>query len=195
MKDATQDCQLFGFAHIVQQDGVNYGDFVGEVGMDADDAEVGDHQQRRVVEGFAVAEQLAVGGVQIPVQALEFPGEVALLVDVGAAAASGGFADGTLKGIPFLAGIHFGGRAVFHYAAQVKEPLLGAGGFPAPGAAPLGDKVLRRDGRLGNGRLGWGGHSGPVSCEPKFIRRKRAPEGGTGQRARNRAGRGRQTRS
>jgi len=47
--------------------------------------EIGDDQQRRVQQRFAVLEELPVGFVQVGVLPLVLPGEVAHLPDVGEA--------------------------------------------------------------------------------------------------------------
>lgn len=104
---------------------------------------VGGDQQGRVVQGLPVALQLAIGGVQIPMQPLEFPGEIAALVHIGAPVPPGRLAHGALKGVPLLARVDLARRAVFHHAAEVDEPFLRAGGFLAAAAAPFGDKILR----------------------------------------------------
>ena len=77
MKDPAQYVQPFRFVQVVQRDGMDDGHLVGEVGMHPDGLEIGHHQHGRVVQRLAVAQQLAIGHIQIPVQPLEFPGEVA----------------------------------------------------------------------------------------------------------------------
>ena len=56
---------------------------VDELRMDDDLVEIADDEEGRVLQVFAVVEDLAVGGVEVGVFALVFPGEVALLPDVG----------------------------------------------------------------------------------------------------------------
>ena len=63
---------------------------------------------------------------------------------IGLTPAPGRFPHCPLKGVPFLLRVNFGRRAVFHDAAQVKEPFLRPGRFPPAIAPPLDDKILRR---------------------------------------------------
>ena len=56
VKDAAEYGQRFRFAQIVQQDGMDYGHLVSEVGVDPDGPEVGYYQDRRVVQRLAVAQ-------------------------------------------------------------------------------------------------------------------------------------------
>ena len=54
----------------------------GEVRVDLDPIEIGDHQERWILERVLVIDELAVGGLAILVLALVLPGEEALLPDV-----------------------------------------------------------------------------------------------------------------
>ena len=87
-KTARRISRLRGSARAAEGDLVGGGDGLREVGVDHDAVQVADHQQGRVVQGVAVAQELVVGGVQVLVLALVLPAEEALLPDVGEAVAA-----------------------------------------------------------------------------------------------------------
>jgi hypothetical protein len=80
--------------------------------------------------------------------AFVFPGEAALIPDVGPALAAGLFVGAALEGEALAGGVVFGGGGVAEQAAEVKEVLLGGRAFFELGAAPFGDEVLGCHDRL-----------------------------------------------
>ena len=82
---------------------------VGEVGVDLEVVEVGDDQERRVEEVFAVVVELLVGGLKVLVRAFVFPGEVVTEPHVGKAIAAVNLGDMFLEGVALAVGIVVGG--------------------------------------------------------------------------------------
>ena len=80
----------------------------GEVGMDLEAVHVANDQQRRVLQVFAVEQQLGVGRLQVLVLALVLPAEVAAHPDVGPAVAALGLLDALLEGVPLALRVGLG---------------------------------------------------------------------------------------
>lgn len=134
---------LLGHQQIVQCDRVDALDGVGEVGVNEDAFDIGDDEERRVLQRLAVLEQLLIGAVQVGVLALVLPGEVALLPDVGPALTAALFGGAGFEGEPRAVGVGLGRRRVVEEPADVDEVFLGGGAFFQRGVPPLGDEVLR----------------------------------------------------
>jgi len=115
--------------------------------MDNDLVEIADDQERRIEQGFAVLELLLVGGVEAGMLTLIFPGEGALLPDVGPATTAALLRGAGLEGKGCAGGVSLGGRGMADKAAEVDEVFLGGGTLFQGGGALLGDEVLRREGR------------------------------------------------
>jgi hypothetical protein len=136
--------------------------------------EVGDDQERRVFEVFAVLEELDVGVTEVLALLLVFPGEVAAFLDVGEAIAAGGLGSAFLEGVVLAGGVGVG-DGVVEEGAEVDEVFLGGGAFGLGGGRPLG-------GEFGEGE-GWhGGIRGDLEEErancPRTARvRSRLGEG------------------
>ena len=118
---------------------------IGEVGMDFPVVDIGDDQKRRVVQIFAVLQQLLVSGVQVFVRRLVFDGEVVLKEDIGAPVATG-FLQRLLEDEDFAA---FGlaiaaGHLDADQTAEVKKMRLRDLGFVEYGVRPSVDEYLRR---------------------------------------------------
>ena len=113
----------------------------GEVGVDHDAVHVADDQQRRVLQGLAVLEELLVGRVEVLVLALVLPGEVAPLPDVGPAVAAAVLRRALLEGERLPGGVDRRGLRVADELAQVEEVLLGGGPLGEPVSLPLAPKL------------------------------------------------------
>ena len=114
----------------------------GEVGVDLEAIEVADHEERRVLQGLAILEQLLIGGLQVLVLAFILPAEPGLHPDVGPALAAVGFLDALLEGVPGAFGVHFGGFGLVQEFAQVQEVLLTGAALGKVRLSPLGDELL-----------------------------------------------------
>ena len=127
LHESAQEAQrLLGLGEqVVQGEPVDRGGRVGEVGVDLEAVEVADHQEGRVVQRFAVLQQLAVGGGQVLALALVLPGEVAALPHVGEAVAALHLAGALLEGVVLAGGVGLVRSGHAQHAAQVDEVLLG----------------------------------------------------------------------
>ena len=123
-----------------------------EVGADDVAVKIADDEQRRIQERFTVAQQLAVGFVEVLLLALVFPGEATLFPNVGKAAFArlcffaglrqfkqfGILDDALLEAEEIAAaGVGLGGCGLTEQAAKVVEMLRVARGFLALEAVPL----------------------------------------------------------
>lgn len=143
-----QHIEVGGLGEAGQIEGMHLFDRAGEVGVDLETVQVADDQQRRVFEGFAVEQQLVVGGYQVLVLAFVLPAEVAALPDVGPAVAAAGLADAALEGVEGSLGIGRGRLVLAQQFADVEKVLLAGAAFGEVGPLPLGDKVLWGHARL-----------------------------------------------
>ena len=140
---------------VVEGEGVGLLHRVGEVGVDHDAVDVTGDEQRRVLEGCGVYQELGVGGVEVLVLALVFPAEAALAPDVGPALAAGGLGRALLEGEPGALRVGGDGVVEAEQAAEVVEVGLGGRAFLELDRAPFGDE-------LGGGHAGVLDH-GPLS--------------------------------
>ena len=152
------------------------GDGVGEIGVDANGDEIGDHENRRIAQGLAVPLQLGVSCIEIAVQPLELPGEVTALVHIGAAPLARRLPHRPLEGVPLLTGVELGRSAMLHQAADVKEPFLRPGRFLPPAPAPFCDEFLgghctSRTNRRRPARMTSPGASGGVGSPATIVTR------------------------
>lgn len=76
--------------------------------MDLEVVEVGDDEQRRIEEVFAVVVELLVGGLEALVRAFVFPGEVVTEPDVGKSVATVNLGHVLLEGVAFAVGVVVG---------------------------------------------------------------------------------------
>ena len=133
---------------VVEIEVVNAADAVGPVGADAEAHQIGDDQQRRVLQGQGVLPELLEGGVKVCAAALVFPGEVVTFPDVGPAVAAGVLAGAALEAVGLAGGIRLGRGRLAEQPADVDEVLLRGGAFLQRGrGAPLGDELVRRHSR------------------------------------------------
>ncbi len=144
-----------------------------EVGVDFEAVEVADDQEGRILEVFAVLEELFVGGSEIFVFAFVFPAEVASEPDVGPAVASGcwrfwlggslalpsgvcfsivvvncGFADTAFEGVPSAFGIGGGRFGLAEEVAEVEEVLLACAALGELSGLPLLNEFVRSQGEI-----------------------------------------------
>lgn len=117
--------------------------------MDLGVGDVADDQERRVIEGFAVLAELAVGVGQVAVfpPALVFPGELAAPPDIGKAVLAlrpggrgPGDGDALLKGVFGPGRVVFGGGRLAEHPAQIEEVFLAGGALGQLDRRPLGDE-------------------------------------------------------
>ena len=122
---------------------------VGEVAVDLPVVDVGDDQQRGIVQVFAVLQQLLVGGFEVFVfvGAFVFDGEMVFVEDIGASVAAG-FLQGLLEDEGF-AGVGFAvaaGHVDANQAADIEEVGLPALELAQGGVRPFVDEGLRGHG-------------------------------------------------
>ena len=123
-----------------------------EIGADDVAVEIADDEQGRIQERFPVAEELPIGLVKVPPLALVFPGEAALLPDVGEAALFGGgllsafvefkklrvLDDSLLEAEEVGPGrVSLSGRGLAQKAAEIVEVLLVGGRLLATVSGPF----------------------------------------------------------
>jgi len=92
-----------------------------KVRVDLEPIEVGDHQQRRVVERLAVVVELPAGRLQVLALALVLPREVAALPDVGEAATAVELLGPFSKGVGLPRRVRVMGRWLAEHPADVDE--------------------------------------------------------------------------
>ena len=95
-----------------------------EVRVDFEAVQIGDNQQRRIFQVFAVELKLLVRFEQVAALAFVLPSEVALVPDVGPALAAAGFVDAALEGVPGAIRIGLGRFRLTQQLAKVKKMLL-----------------------------------------------------------------------
>ena len=131
---------VFRRADVLDAEGVHLGRGAGEVGVDLDQAAVGNNQQRRVVERQRVGHQLLEGFFEVGPGGLVFPREAVALPDIGPAVIAAGAVGATLEAVVF--GVSWLGLA--EQFAEVEEMRLRAGTLgQCVGAAaglPFGDE-------------------------------------------------------
>ena len=82
---------------IIQGQAMDHIDGIGEIRMNLDRFEIGNDQQRRIVQGQGVLLQLPEGRAKVLVFALVLPGETAPAPDIGPALAAAGFLHALLE--------------------------------------------------------------------------------------------------
>ncbi|HEV7225342.1 MAG TPA: hypothetical protein VGN42_21730 [Pirellulales bacterium] len=143
-KQLAQYVEVGRLGKMVEVEGMDFFGRAREVGMDLEAVEVADDQQRRVLQGFAIQEELAVGRGQVFVLALVFPAEVAAKPNVGPALAAARLADAALERVKRAVGIGRGRLRLLQHVAQVKKMLLASAPLGKIGLLPLGDEILGR---------------------------------------------------
>jgi len=111
-------------ANVGQAKAVNYLLGAGEVGMHFPAVAIGDGQQRRVAQVFAVLEELVVGGGEVGATALILDTKLTGPPYVGEAATATNFAGTTLEGIEIAAWINITRLRLTEGFAEVEPVLL-----------------------------------------------------------------------
>jgi hypothetical protein len=104
--------------------------------VDLDPLEIGDHEERWVLERVLVVDELAVRGLAV-LAVLVLPGEEALLPDVGEAVTPVELPGTLLERIPGARRVGLRWPRLTEHGAQVQEVGLGGGTFAGRHAAPL----------------------------------------------------------
>jgi hypothetical protein len=125
--------------------------------VDLDPVEIGDHEERWVLEGVLVVDELAVGGPQVLALALVLPGEEALLPDIGEAVTAVELLGPLLERVPGAGRVGIGRGRLAEHPAEVAEVGLGRGALAGRHTAPF------------RGELG-GGHASSWSRVPMPAR-------------------------
>ncbi len=141
VEDGPHDLKVVGLLEVEQADVVDLGHRRGEVGVDHDAVHVAHAQERGVAEGFAVSEELVVGGFEVLVLAFVLEGEEVLLPHVGPAVAAAVLGGAALEREPFALGIGVGRLGVVEQLAQVEEVLLRAGALREVRLLPLDEET------------------------------------------------------
>lgn len=141
-EEAAEDVEVFGLREAGEVEGVDLFGGAGEVGVDFEAVKIADDQERRVVERFAVLEELVVGRLEVGPLLFVFPAEMVLHPDVGPAFAAVGFGGAALEAVPGAFGIGAGWLRLAEKLAQVEEVLLAGGAFREFDRLPLGDELL-----------------------------------------------------
>jgi hypothetical protein len=111
--------------------------------VDLKAVQVAHHQQRRILQRLPILQQLLVGGAQVLVLALVFPGEVAALPDIGEPAATADLLDALLEGVVGAGWVLVRGGNIKH-SAQVDEVFLRRCPLGCCAAHPLESELGRR---------------------------------------------------
>ena len=148
-KYRPQRFQSFCGEQVIQRQGDRAGGQVGVIGADDDGVDIRNDQQRRVFEGFAVAQELFVGLVQVEVAvilALVFPAEIAQLGHICPALSAAAFGCAHLEGKACAGWVIFNRRWMPDQVAKIEEMFLHGLLFSGSGTFPLADKILRSKG-------------------------------------------------
>lgn len=117
---------------------------VGEVRVDLELVEVAHDEQRRVVKGLAVLEQLRVRRPEVLVHALVLPREPSAAPDVREPVAAAGLLGTLLKGVEGAVGIGLVRRRLPEHPAQVDEVFLCSSALRGRVPGPLVGEFGRR---------------------------------------------------
>jgi len=126
---------------------VNVGDGSGEVGAHHDAVQIAEHQQGRILQHIAVAQELVKGGIEILVLALILPTEEAALPDIGETVAPAMLGGTLLEAERLAGGVGRGGRGMVEDAAEVEKVLLRGGALLQLHLAPLGNELVDSHGQ------------------------------------------------
>jgi hypothetical protein len=111
--------------------------------VDLDPLEIGDHEERWILERVLVVDELAVGSLAVLALALVLPGEKALLPDVGEAVTAVELLGALLERVPGTRGIGIGRGRLAEHPAEIAEVGLGGRALPGRHAAPLRGELGR----------------------------------------------------
>ena len=82
-EDRAELFQASGREEIVEREGADLFDAVGEIGMDDNAIDVRDDQQRRILQRLTILQELLIGFIEIGVLAFVFPREETFLPHIG----------------------------------------------------------------------------------------------------------------
>ena len=129
---------------VVEVEFIGSTDAVRPVGADAEPPQVGDDQQRRVLQRQRILPELRERRIKVGALAFVLPGEAVALPDVGPAVAARVFANATFKAIRRARRIGLSRRRLVQEPTEVEEVLMRRRPLFQRGIAPLGDKGVRR---------------------------------------------------
>jgi len=126
---------------------------IREVRVDLKAVEVAHHEERWVVQGFAVLQELLVRGLQVLPLALVFPGEMAAFPDVRESVSTSRLAGALLESIGIACRVAVVRRGDADHAAEIDEVLLGGSPLGRCTARPLCSELCWSQGAT-HGRRG-----------------------------------------
>ncbi len=144
-KGPLEEVELGRLAQIRQAQVMPGRDQAGEGGVDADELDIGNDEEGRILQGGGVELELPEGRVQVLALAgaLVLPGKATAPPDIGPPLAPAGLAGPLLEAEPVPLGIGLGRAVDADQGAEVEEVFLG-GLFLSQGyAIPFADKVVR----------------------------------------------------
>ncbi len=142
VKECMEDAQWLSrpVPQVDQSERVFTPDRIREVGADDEAIEVGDHEERRVLQRFPIVEELLVGPLEVLVMPLVLPAKVSAKPDVGPPIAPARLGRTLLEGIRFAPTIGVGGGYTEH-RADVDKVLLCGCTLSVGVAEPLGGEL------------------------------------------------------
>jgi hypothetical protein len=146
-EDRPQDLDVPGLRQLLKPELVRRRCRVGEVGSDDEALEIARHQERRILQGILVAQELVIGGVEVLPLPLVLPAEESLLPDVRESLATAVFRGPLFEAERGAGGVGLGGGGVIEQVAEVQEVLLSRGPFLQLGLPPFGDELVDGHGR------------------------------------------------
>ena len=129
---------------VVEVEFIGSTDAVRPVGADAEPPQVGDDQQRRVLQRQRILPELGERSIKVGALALVLPGKAVALPDVGPAVAARVFASATFKAIRRARRVGLGRCRFVQEPTKIEEVLLRRRPLFQRDIAPLGDKGVRR---------------------------------------------------
>ena len=137
---------------VVQVELVRLADAVRPVGADPEPPQVGDDQQRRVLQRQRILPELRERGVEVGAVALVFPGEAVAFPDVGPAVTARVLPGAAFEAIRRAGRVGLGRRRFIQQSAEVEEVLLRRRPLLQRGIAPLRNEGVRRHAEVLAGR-------------------------------------------
>ena len=129
---------------VVEVEFIGSTDAVRPVGADAEPPQVGDDQQRRVLQRQRILPELGERRIKVGALALVLPGKAVALPDVGPAVAARVLAGAAFKAIRCARRVGLSRCRFVQEPTEVEEVLLRRRPLFQRGIAPLGDKGVRR---------------------------------------------------
>jgi hypothetical protein len=110
------------------------------IGVDFETIKVANDKQRRVIQVFTVLKQLLIGGLEVFVFALVFPGEKPAHPNVGETVPAGSLRDAFLESVGIALLIDFRRAGLSQNFANADKMLLRRAAFGKGGALPAGNE-------------------------------------------------------